>query len=99
VYLSERMLVAVTPVEVVVIALDAAVFGRRRRRVWTHAELRTEVIPSRGGLDALGPALRLSRRGRSPVLEIAPIADDVASAAVIEQLLADDPPPDPFSAR
>lgn len=87
VYLSERMLIAVTPVEVVAIAMDAAAFGRTRRRVWTHAELRVDVIASRAGTDAAGPALRLSCRGRSPMLEIAPIAENDASASVIDRLL------------
>jgi hypothetical protein len=91
VYLSERMLVAVTPVEVVAIAMDAAAFGRTRRRVWTHEELRVEIIPSRCGRIAPGPALCLSRAGRSPVIEIAPIVDDDVSAAVVERLLREKP--------
>jgi hypothetical protein len=91
VYLSERILVAVTPVEVVAIALDAAAFGRTRRRVWTHEDLRVDVIPSRAGAGAPGPALCLSRHGRSPVIEIAPIMDDDASASVVERLLREKP--------
>ncbi len=93
VYFSERMLVAVTPVEVVVIAMDAAMFGRTRRTVFTHDELCVEPIPSASD-DIPGPALRLSRRGTSPMIEIAPTGDDPAAAAVTDRLLGQTPPTD-----
>jgi hypothetical protein len=35
--------------------------------------------------------LCLSRHGRSPVIEIAPILDDDASASVVERLLREKP--------
>jgi hypothetical protein len=84
-YLASRVLLAVTPVEVVAIAMDSAAFGRTRRLVWTLSDLVVERVPARS--DPASPALLLSRAGFRPAVEIAPVPGDAASASVIERLL------------
>ena len=86
-YFAERVLLAITPLEVVAIALDLFAVGGVRRRVWKRSDLRVRTIPSRAETDVDGPALALSCHGSFPVIEIAPIADDDATGAVIDSLL------------
>jgi hypothetical protein len=86
-YFAERILVAVTPVEVVAIAMDLTAVFRNRLRVWTREELAVQLIPSRVDRhDPSGDAIRLSRGGWFPRIEIAPIVDDPESWAVLDQL-------------
>jgi hypothetical protein len=86
-YFAERILVAVTPVEVVAIAMDATAIFRNRLRVWPRSELAVQLIPSRVDRHApAGDAVQLSRRGWFPHLEVAPMADDRESWAVLDQL-------------
>ncbi len=86
-YFAERILVAVTPVEVVAIAMDATAIFRNRLRVWPRCELAVQLIPSRVDRHTpAGDAVQLSRRGWFPHLEVAPITDDPESWAVIDQL-------------
>jgi hypothetical protein len=87
-YFAERVLLAVTPLEVVAIAMDLFAVGGTRRRVWKRSELRVQTIPSRAETHVDGPALLLSCLGSFPVIEIAPIADDDATFAVMENLLS-----------
>jgi hypothetical protein len=83
-YLAERVLLAVTPVEVVAIALGVGARLRPRRCAWSHSELQVRAVPSRVGL---GPAaLWLTARGALPRLEIAPAAPVPAAAAVVAKL-------------
>ncbi|MGZ4688134.1 MAG: hypothetical protein ACXVKA_01775 [Acidimicrobiia bacterium] len=90
-YFAERLLVAVTPIEVVAISMDGLGFGRPRRRVWSRSDLVVQTIPARAEQHLPGPALRLSRFGSFPVVEIVPVPDDDTSGAVIEKLLGGRP--------
>lgn len=86
-YFAERILVAVTPLEVVAIAMDLTALFRNRTRSWTRAELAVQLIPSRVDVhEPSGDAVRLSRGGWFPRLEIAPLVDDRESWAVLDQL-------------
>ena len=86
-YFAERIIIAVTPLEVVAIAMDATAMFRNRFRVWTRDELAVQLIPSRVDKHApTGDAVRLSRDGFFPRLEIAPMNDDRESWAVLDQL-------------
>ena len=86
-YFAERILVAVTPLEVVAIAMDLTAVFRNRMRIWAREELAVQLIPSRVDPHApSGDAVRLSRDGWFPRLEIAPIVDDRESWAVLDQL-------------
>jgi hypothetical protein len=72
----------------VAIAMDATALLRAQRRSWLRAELRVELVPSRAHDDASnGRAIRLTRGGRAPGLEIAPFVEDDASAALMDCLL------------
>lgn len=87
-YLASRVLVAATPIEVVAIAMDATALLRAQRISWTRAELRVELVPSRAHRSPQGgSALRLTRAGYSPGLEVAPLVDDDATASLIDALL------------
>jgi hypothetical protein len=86
-YFAERILVAVTPLQVVAIAMDMTAIFRNRFRVWPRDELAVQLIPSR--VDPRvpsGDAVRLSRGNWFPRLEIAPLVDDRESWAVLDQL-------------
>lgn len=86
--LASRVLVAATPIEVVAIAMDATALLRTQRLAWRRAELRVELIPSRADKHTQGgTALRLSRAGCSPGLEIAPLFDDAATSTLIDSLV------------
>jgi hypothetical protein len=87
-YFASRVLLAATPVEVVAIAADATALVRTRRIRWVRGELRVELVPSRAfDVEEAGEALRLTRAGGSPGLEIAPLVSDAESSALIEYLL------------
>jgi hypothetical protein len=91
-YFAEKVLIALTPVEVVAVAMDATSIFRTRRLVWGHAELRVQRVPSRTEPHyASRTALHLSRGGMSPRIEVAPAADDDATLALIDRLLGGDP--------
>lgn len=86
-YFAERILVAVTPLEVVAIAMDLTAVFRNRMRVWRREELAVQLIPSRVDRnESSGDAVRLSRGGWFPRIEIAPLVDDRESWAVLDQL-------------
>jgi hypothetical protein len=88
VYFASRMLVAATPVEVVAVAMDATALLRTRRLSWTRDELRIDVVESRAFIARTnGVALRLTRSGCAPGLEVAPLVEDDASSALIDYLL------------
>jgi hypothetical protein len=87
-YFAERILVAVTPVQVVAIATDALSLLCRRCLVWSREELRVQQMPSRA--EQRSPtdhALLLSNCGWSPRLEIAPMFDDERCSTVVELLM------------
>lgn len=87
-YLAARVLVASTPVEIVAVAMDATALLRTQRISWRRDELRVEVVPSRAHKNTPGgTALRLTRAGCSPGLEIAPLFDDDATSLLIDSIV------------
>jgi hypothetical protein len=87
-YLSERVVLAVTPLEVVAVALGVGAWLRPRRRVWARAELEVAQVVSRVGPDAPG-ALWLTGRGGLPRLEVAPAAPIPLATEVVDALVGD----------
>ncbi len=88
-YFVSRVLLAATPVDVVAVAVDATALLRTRRLRWARGELQVELVPSRAfDLEESDAALRLTRQGCAPGLEIAPLVSDDESSALIDYLLA-----------
>ena len=87
-YLAERVLLAVTPLEVVAIAFGPGAREHLQRVVWRRSELVAQLIPS--SADGPGPhdvALGLTRKTQPPRLEVAWDATDDASQAVVDRLV------------
>lgn len=86
-YLAERMLLAVSTVEVVAVAVGFAAFRWPRVRRWRRADLRVSKVPLRADRFAEGRvALLLNRVDGGPRLEIAPVRIDQATHRVLELL-------------
>jgi hypothetical protein len=85
-YLGERVLVAVTTVEVVAIAHTPISFGRRRL-AWKRQDLVARAVaPKTQGCEVPLPAFVLAGRGRTPHIELAALADDEPTASVLGHL-------------
>jgi hypothetical protein len=86
-YFTERMIIAVTPIDVVAIALGAATVFHPRRLTWKRSELRAARVPAHGETfrpDETG--LCLYRASGRPRLEVARLTDDPGAWDVIERL-------------
>jgi hypothetical protein len=84
-YLAERVLVAVTTVEVVAIVRHR--FRSPQVVIWHRSRLRVEPVVSRVGRFEPGrTALRLTNLGSSPRLELATVTDDDATRRVLDLL-------------
>jgi hypothetical protein len=85
-YLGERVLLAVTTVEIVALALVPIGFGRSRL-AWKRSDVaaRAVVAKARPTEPAL-PAFLVGQRGRGAHIELAALADDEATASVLGHL-------------
>ncbi|MCU1457965.1 MAG: hypothetical protein JWL73_2057 [Actinomycetia bacterium] len=86
-FFVERMLLAVTPIDVVAIALGPVSIWHPRRLLWKRSTLRATRIPAVA--ETFRPfevALCLPRADGSPRLEVARYADDDGAWDVIERL-------------
>ncbi len=91
-YLAERVLIAVTPLEVVAIAFGPGAMVHLQRVVWSRAHLMARLIPSRVDLRVkTDVALCLMRASGYPRIEVAWDPDDEASRAVVDRLVGEVP--------
>jgi hypothetical protein len=87
-YLSERVLLAVTPLEVVAIAMGPGAMTHLQRVVWRRPEVVARLIPSRAvGRGRTDDALCVAWESGLPQLELEWDPDDAASQAVVDCLL------------
>jgi hypothetical protein len=86
VYFCERVLLAVTSVEVVAIAADLWSILFARRMVWRRSELAAVTVGSRDGARPGAPGLLLTRRNARPALEVIGIGGDGPMRTVLERL-------------
>jgi hypothetical protein len=86
VYFCERILLAVTSVEVVAIAADLWSVVFARRMVWKRTELAAAAVGSADGSRPDAPALLLTRRNARPALEVIGLGDDGPMRTVLARL-------------
>jgi hypothetical protein len=86
-YFAERVLLAVTTLEVVVIDAGASGVIRHRQRSWRRDELIVTVVANREGRVPL-PAVLLGRRYDLARVELAPRAADSRTVSVLERLVS-----------
>jgi hypothetical protein len=86
VYFCERILLAVTSVEVVAIAAALWSILVARRMVWKRSELAAATVGSRDGSRPAAPALLLARRNARPALEVIGLGGDGPMRTVLERL-------------
>jgi hypothetical protein len=86
VYFCERILLAVTPVEVVAIAADLWSILFARRMVWKRSELAAIAVGSHDGERPEAPGLLLTRRHARPALEVIGLGSDGPMRTVLERL-------------
>jgi hypothetical protein len=85
-YLGERVLLAVTTVEVVALALGPIGFGRKRL-AWKRSETFARAVRAKTNpLERALPAFVVGGLGRSSRIELAALADDEATASVLGYL-------------
>ncbi|MCU1456272.1 MAG: hypothetical protein JWL73_364 [Actinomycetia bacterium] len=87
-YLAERVLISVTPLDVVAVAFGPGAMAHLQRVSWSRAQLVAVLVPSH--VDASRPrdvALGLSRDSRFPRIEVAWESGDAASVAVVDRLV------------
>jgi hypothetical protein len=91
-YLAERVLTAVTPLEVVAIAFGPGALVHLQRVVWSRAQLTARLIPCRvAGRGHSDVALCVMRPSGYPRLEVAWDSSDEASRAVVDRLVGEVP--------
>jgi len=88
-YLAERLVVAVTPLDVVAVALSFRDRLQRKVRQWRRSDVMVVTVLAHGrALDLAWPAITISHRsGRQPA-ELQPVQRTPASERVTELLLA-----------
>jgi hypothetical protein len=86
VYFCERILLAVTSVEVVAVAADLWSLLFARRMVWKRSELAAAAVASRDGSRPESPALLLTQGNARPALEVIGLGGDGAMRTVLERL-------------
>jgi hypothetical protein len=88
-YLAERVLLAVTPLEIVAIALGALSSRFQRPLVWSRDDVVIVPVESRRTrFRASLPAFFLVGRAETHCLELTPFADDDNTSEVIAHLVA-----------
>jgi hypothetical protein len=88
-HLGERVLLAVTTVEVVAIVLVSPGSGRRRL-AWKRSEVVARAVAPTAPTDPPLPAFVLGGRGRNPRIELAALTDDEPTASVLGHLFGPD---------
>lgn len=89
-YLGERVLVAVTTLEIVALALVPIGFGRNRL-AWRRSEVVAHAVVARTNPTEIPlPAFVLGGRGRGRRLELAALTDDESTASVLGHLFTAD---------
>ena len=86
-YFAERVLVAVTTIEVVVIDVGLTGLIRPHRRSWRRDELVARAVANRDARVPL-PAVLLGRRYGYSHVELAPHDADPSTISVLDRLLA-----------
>ena len=86
VYFCERILLAVTPIEVVAIAADLWSILFARRMVWRRSELAAITVGSCDGDRPGAPGLLLTQRNARPALEVIGLGGDGPMRTVLERL-------------
>ena len=89
-YLGERVLVAVTTLEIVALALVPIGFGRNRL-AWKRSEVVARAVVARTNPTEIPlPAFVLGGRGRGRRIELAALTDDESTASVLGHLFTAD---------
>jgi hypothetical protein len=86
VYFCERILLAVTSVEVVAIAADFWSIVFARRMVWKRSELAAVAVGSRDEHRPEAPGLLLTQRNARPALEVIGLGGDGPMRTVLDRL-------------
>jgi hypothetical protein len=86
VYFCERILLAVTSVEVIAIAADLWSIFFARRMVWKRSELAAAAVGSCDRERPRAPGLLLTQRNARPALEVIGLGEDGPMWTVLERL-------------
>jgi hypothetical protein len=85
-YLGERVLLAVTTLEIVAIALGPIGFGRHRL-AWKRSDVLARAVrPKTNPAEIPLPAFLVGGRGRAARIELAALTDDESTASVLGHL-------------